>query len=254
MRPIRPMSAVERFLERLFERPSARLFGTGVQPVQLQRRIERAMAHGKIVERGRARVPDRFTIRVAGRDFDRLGSAPELPVELASGALDWARRNGCALAARPRVAIIVDAGLASGDIEIEARYSAPGSGIDPEAADAVGQTRAFEAPILRGPRATLSVTDRSGRRRTIVADGGPLTIGRTADNALVLDDDRVSRRHARLQARDGVLVLLDLDSTNGTRVNGERVREVALGAGDVIEIGESTITVTAVDDLPQRSG
>jgi hypothetical protein len=254
MRPIRPMSAVERFLERLFERPSARLFGTRVQPVQLQRRIERAMAHGRIVERGRARVPDRFTIRISDRDFDRLGSVPELPVELATGALDWARRNRCALAARPRVAILADHALAPGDVEVEARYSAPGAGLDPEIDEQLGPTRLFEAPIVRGPRATLAVVERSGRRRTVVADGGSLTIGRTADNALVLDDDRVSRRHARLQARDGVLVLLDLDSTNGTRVNGERIREVAVGMGDLIEIGESTITVIAVDDARHGSG
>lgn len=75
-----------------------------------------------------------------------------------------------------------------------------------------------------------------------------MTIGRGTDNALVLVDERVSRRHARLAARDGALILTDLDSTNGIRVNGARAREIAIGAGDVIEIGDTVLTVVDVDD------
>ncbi len=248
MRPIRPMSAVERFFERLFERPSARLFGTRVQPVQLQRRIERAMEHGRVVDGGRTRVPDRFTVRLRRADLASLDPAAELPVDLASGALEWARRRAYTLAARPRVAILADDTLRPGDIEVEARYSDLGSGPNLDSAHEVSRTRVFAAPIVRAPHATLAVQEPGGRARTIIADGGPLTIGRTPDNALVLVDSRASRRHARLQAREGVLVLTDLDSTNGTRVNGARIREVVVGEGDVVEIGASTITVVAVDD------
>jgi hypothetical protein len=248
MRPIRRMSAVERFFERLFERPSARLFGTRVQPVQLQRRIERAMEQGRVVEAGRSRVPDRFTVRLNRADLARLEAAAELPIALASGALDWARRHGHSLAARPRVAIVADVALRPGDIDVEARYSDTTTGPDVGLPVDLGQTRVFAAPVVRSPRATLAVRESDGGTRTIVADGGPLSIGRTADNTLVLDDSRVSRRHARLQARDGVLVLVDLDSTNGTRVNGSRIREVAVGAGDVIEIGDATIAVVAIED------
>jgi pSer/pThr/pTyr-binding forkhead associated (FHA) protein len=61
----------------------------------------------------------------------------------------------------------------------------------------------------------------------------------------VLRDSRVSRRHARLAARDGVLVLTDLGSTNGTRVNGHRITEVVLGEGDRIAIGETVMVVEA---------
>jgi pSer/pThr/pTyr-binding forkhead associated (FHA) protein len=49
--------------------------------------------------------------------------------------------------------------------------------------------------------------------------------------------------HARVHARDGHLVLTDLGSTNGTRVNGQRISEVVLGEGDVISIGETEIVV-----------
>ncbi len=77
---------------------------------------------------------------------------------------------------------------------------------------------------------------------------GTLTIGRAESNTLVLADSRASRHHARLVARDGLLILTDLDSTNGTRVNGEVVRELPVGAGDEIRIGDSVIKVEAIDD------
>ena len=73
-----------------------------------------------------------------------------------------------------------------------------------------------------------------------------VTIGRASDNHLVLDDRRVSRHHARLQARRGMLVLTDLDSANGSRVNGVAISEVALGAGDRIELGTTVFVIEAV--------
>ncbi len=79
--------------------------------------------------------------------------------------------------------------------------------------------------------------------RRIPMTGAPMRIGRAPECELVLKDNRVSRRHARLAARDGVLVLTDLGSTNGTRVNGNRVTEVVLGAGDRIQIGETSLVV-----------
>ena len=248
MRPNRPMSAVERFFERLFERPSARLFGTRAQPVQLQRRIERAMEHGRKVVGGHSRVPDRFTVRLSRADLDVLDPASVLPVELASAALAWARARGYAVSARPRVAIVADRALRAGDIEVEARFSVAGDGPDLDAPEDLGQTRIFAAPTLRSPRATLAIREAGGREWTIVADGAPLTIGRSEGSTVALADERVSRQHARLHARGGVLVLVDLGSTNGTRVNGSTITEVAVGAGDIVEIGGATITIVAIDD------
>jgi len=70
-----------------------------------------------------------------------------------------------------------------------------------------------------------------------------MRIGRSSECELVLRDPRASRQHARLTARDGVLVLTDLGSTNGTHVNGQRVSEVVLGEGDRISIGETVLIV-----------
>ena len=73
--------------------------------------------------------------------------------------------------------------------------------------------------------------------------GGQMSIGKAPDNDLVLSDDTVSRHHCELlRAPDGVHVR-DLESTNGTRVDGTRIREATLHAGQVLKVGEVEISI-----------
>ena len=109
------------------------------------------------------------------------------------------------------------------------------------------QTLVFRRPAPMPTRAVLRVIGRDGSERTVEVDGTPLTLGRSSDNGLVITDPRISRHHARLQARRGTLVFTDLGSTNGSRVNGVRVDECALGTGDRVLIGD---TVLLVEQLP----
>jgi hypothetical protein len=109
------------------------------------------------------------------------------------------------------------------------------------------QTLVFRRPAPAPTRALVRVVGRDGTERTLEVDGTPLTLGRAADNGLVIADPRVSRHHARLQARRGTLVFTDLGSTNGSRLNGVRVDECALGMGDRLLVGD---TVLLVEQLP----
>jgi hypothetical protein len=109
------------------------------------------------------------------------------------------------------------------------------------------QTLVFRRPAPAPTRALVRVVGRDGVERTVEVDGTPLTLGRAADNGLVIADPRVSRHHARLQARRGTLVFTDLGSTNGSRLNGVRVDECALGMGDRLLVGD---TVLLVEQLP----
>jgi len=59
----------------------------------------------------------------------------------------------------------------------------------------------------------------------------------------VLADPLASRRHARLSSRAGRLVISDLGSTNGTRLNGDPVREAVVGPGDRIEVGATRLEI-----------
>jgi hypothetical protein len=72
-------------------------------------------------------------------------------------------------------------------------------------------------------------------------DSDRLLVGRHPACDVVVADPSVSRRHAQLTFRDGVWMLQDLGSTNGTTVNGERVGRTTLRAGDVISLGSQAI-------------
>ncbi len=240
--PVRAMSRVERFFERLVERPSARLFRTRLQPLQVLRRIERTMDAERGADGRPGLVPDQFAVRLHPDDLVGLAPADEVAADLASGALRYARARGYALRDRPRVTLMPDGSLRPGEAEVEATLS-PSTDAPLHADQADGGTRVFEVPVVRAPEVQVEVREPGRSPRRIPVSGAPIRIGRAPECELVLRDSRVSRRHARLTARDGVLVLTDLGSTNGTLVNGHRVTEVALGAGDRIQIGETTLVI-----------
>jgi len=265
---MRPFATIERLIERLIERPSARLFRTRLQPVQLQRRIERAMETERRSGPGGVLVPDRFMVRLHPDDLAALPSATDvLPAQLADGALTFARAHRYHLAGRPMVVIVSSRGVARGDVAVDASFAplaataaapeprpageagrgpAAGQGAasdtGPADATAVYAVRATDAPI-----AILREVRPGAPDRTIALDGRPVTVGRSPDNDVVVADPLVSRHHIRLQARRGALILTDLESLNGSRVNGIAVTEVALGGGDRIQVGD---TVLVVDPPP----
>ena len=75
----------------------------------------------------------------------------------------------------------------------------------------------------------------------------PVSIGREEDNTIQLNDDRISRFHAKLQDHSGRVILTDLDSTNGTRVNGHPIQMRVLQQGDVIAVGRCVLLFSSQD-------
>src|SRR4051812_44156500 len=117
-----PLSAVERFLERLFEGQSARLFHTGLRPIQVQRRVERAMETNRVREAHRTIVPHRLIVRLAPRDLTSLrAGAPTLAADLADAALSFARARAYTLLDRPSVTLRGDSDVEPGAVEVDAR-------------------------------------------------------------------------------------------------------------------------------------
>jgi hypothetical protein len=80
----------------------------------------------------------------------------------------------------------------------------------------------------------------------------PVTIGREEGNGLRLNDERVSRFHAKVQVEDGDIILTDLDSTNGTRVNGTAIQIRRLRAGDQVSIGRSMLLFGTMEEIAAR--
>jgi hypothetical protein len=277
-----PLAAVERFLERLFERQSARLFRTAIRPVQVQRRLERVMEGERVRDGARTVVPHRFVVRLHTTDLAALRTTdPGLAAALADGALAFARSHGYTLLDRPVVALHGDPSVAVGDIAVDAldphappsddeaaagtdagvavdaaagdgapvppaEQGAPGGGTPVTTSPAIDQTAVFVRPGIDGPRATIREIRPDHSSRSIAFDGRPLTIGRAPDNGIVLRDGRASRHHARIDVRRGSLILSDLGSTNGSFVNDRRVESIALGEGDRIRVGTTTLIVEAI--------
>jgi hypothetical protein len=283
-----PFAAVERFLERLFERQSARLFRTAIRPVQVQRRLERAMEGNRTREGSRTIVPHRFLVRIHGTDLAALrASAPGLAATLADGALAFARSHGYTLLDRPVVVLRPDPRVDPGDVAVDAldphappadderaasddvdgpvdaASNEPEASLEPArerererdspALPTSDQTAVFVLPGIEGPRATIREIRPDQSSRSITFDGRPLTIGRAPDNGIVLRDGRASRHHARIDGRRGSLVLSDLGSTNGSFVNDRRVESIALGEGDLIRVGTTTLLVEAIASGGPRS-
>lgn len=80
----------------------------------------------------------------------------------------------------------------------------------------------------------------------------PLTIGREEGNLLRLNDERVSRFHAKVQQDGGDLILTDLESTNGTRVNGHVIQIRRLRHGDRVTVGRSLLLFGSDEEIHER--
>ena len=78
---------------------------------------------------------------------------------------------------------------------------------------------------------------------------GELLVGRSADLDLVLSEEMVSRKHAKMTIQGSSFTLTDLGSTNGTYVNGEKIRRHELSVGDRVLLGTSIIRVIDADEM-----
>jgi pSer/pThr/pTyr-binding forkhead associated (FHA) protein len=101
-------------------------------------------------------------------------------------------------------------------------------------------------------RFSLRVLDGADRGRVFDGLAPPITIGREEGNTIQLNDERVSRYHIKIQEDHDKLVLTDLESTNGTKVNGEDVQLRILRFGDMITLGRSVLLFGSRDQIASR--
>lgn len=101
---------------------------------------------------------------------------------------------------------------------------------------------------------TLRIIDGADRGRVFSSLGTPITIGREEGNVIQLNDDRVSRYHLKIQEDQQRVVLTDLESTNGTKVNGEDIQLRILRHGDMICVGRSILLFGSPAEIEERVG
>ena len=243
------LKSLESKIAGLVEGTFSRVFRSEVRPVEIARKLAREMEEHQSVSLSRTYVPNEYRVYLSPRDRDRFADYEDaLADEFAGYLLEHARRERFALLSRPVIEFETDQRLGLGQFGILTRVVTPEE--EPaEEREGAGHTIVYstaarvaeplqEEAIIRSHRALLLFDG----RRLVVGPGG-VTIGRSRQCDIVIEDPNVSRQHAEVRPRGGAWVLTDLGSTNGSRLNGRRIEHPeVVQPGDEIEIGTSVIT------------
>ena len=240
MQTVNTITRFESFLEGLVERSFARLFRTRLQPIEVAKRLAREMEAGRVVGVSSVLAPNQYTVALSADDFATFAPIrASLEQEMAQYLQKYAREHGYSTTAPPEVCLSADATLRRGHMVVTRQLTEPPPGAElpteklertqvmPQASDPVA------APSMAQPGEaylTLGAT-------TYPLRGADVSLGRGLENAIVLEDRRISRSHARLTANKGHWTIHDEGSTNGTFVNGRMVTQHALTAGDRVSLG-----------------
>lgn len=251
------LRTIEKRLTRLVEGTFGRVFRTGVQPVELARRLVKEMDEHQQRTVRNVYVPNHFDVYLSRDDHRQLSQfSAALTTELSEYLTEHARRNEYALISRPRVRLNLDRDLRLGQFGIAVEITNP----EPEQSSVHATEDSTPAPIdtlAAPPTATSPNHDQTTQVAAFTSAGpvplvGPrIRVGRGRNNELVLDDPSVSREHAELittTERSGWRVR-DLDSTNGIRVNGDRVQAQSLELGDVVTFGSYDVRIDRWESL-----
>jgi hypothetical protein len=214
----------ERRLGNLVEGFFATTFRSGLQPVELAKRVMREMETNRTVGVREVWAPNRFVLTLSEQDGQRFEQAEHaLVAELQRVVRETAAERGWGLVGPPQIELEVDEDLPKG------RFACAASFVEGEE----------ELPPAVAGQARLVQVEGGREARTFPLGTTTVTLGRLPECDVVVADPGASRQHARIRNDDGEYVLTDLGSTNGTLVNDEVIRERVLDHGDRITIGET---------------
>jgi len=204
-------------LERMVDGTLSKAFRGELHPVEIGRRVTREMdlkrrlgVHGLI-------APNSFVVHLSAPDFDRFESFLDaLVCELEEAAREHARTEEYVFVGPVTVSVVEDPRQRRGRFAVVSDVHEGPSGLTAASVLLADGTR-----VVLGPE--------------------PITIGRLPESTIVINDPNASRRHAEIRRSGNDVVVVDLNSTNGTRVNGATVRERVLNDGDQIVIGTTVL-------------
>jgi FhaA, N-terminal domain/FHA domain len=215
----------ERRLGGLVEGLFATTFRSGLQPIELAKRVQREMDAERTVGMSEVWAPNRFEFSLSPVDMGRFDQAKDaLVAELEEVVRATAAERGWGLVGPPEIELGVDPRLKKGSFRCDATLVEGEEKVEPAGADA----------------AQVIVHD-GAEPRTVMLTKDATTIGRLGECDVVVADKGASRRHAQIRRRDGTFTLTDLGSTNGTRLNGQTIQSRELADGDRITIGATTL-------------
>jgi leucyl aminopeptidase (aminopeptidase T) len=244
------LRAIEQRLERLFEGVFGRAFRTNVQPVELARKLAKEMDEHRSTSVTRIYVPNEYTIYLSSTDRTQFeGYESSLVAELEEYLSEHAQRESYALLTPPRVLFETDDDLGVGEFGIATRMAQVERSGDEAPEEAAGATMIYK-PRTQPTEAvsieelqvdrTVGVLTWAGHRR--ILDSKRAVLGRSREVDVQIEDANVSRRHAEVVQQGSAWWVIDLGSTNGVEVDGQRVQRARLDDGTSFVIGETTVT------------
>jgi Protein of unknown function (DUF3662)/FHA domain len=245
------LRSIESKIATLVEGTFSRAFRSEVRPVEIARKLAREMEEHKSFSVSRTYVPNEYKVFLSPRDRERFASYEEaLAGELAGYLLEHARRERLALLSRPVIEFETDERLGLGEFGIQTRVVQPEAEAEPRAEhDQSGRTMIYSTagrvaePLEERAKARQETALLLFEGKRLVVGPAGVTLGRSRQCDVVLNDANVSRQHAEIRPRGGSWVLSDLGSTNGSCLNGRRIESPeVVRPGDEIELGTSVIT------------
>lgn len=234
------MNKIERFealAERLVEGTFARLFAGRIRPLEVVTHLMRAIEdHQVLAPNGTPQAPTHYWVYLHPDDWAAMTVEQRtLEAELARHVTELAAQTGLTLEIAPAVYILPDEDIAPHQVRVDARWM-------PQETDANSGKESTREMEPGEAEATEEAAAVSSGRPFLILEGQRhvnllqpvISIGRALDNAIILEDSRVSRQHAQLRRRYGRYVLYDLGSSGGTQINGYPIEECVLHSGDVI--------------------
>jgi len=203
----------------------AKTFRSGLQPVELAKRVLKEMDAGRTVGVSEVWAPNAFEFRLSPFDADRFQQAEAaLITELKEVVRENASERGWGLVGPPEIAIEADESLKKGEFRCRASL-------------VEGEEKVEPAP----PSSASLVIHEDGATRSILLASETMTIGRLPECQISITDKGASRRHAQIRRSGDNYTLTDLGSTNGTRLNGQTIQSRELTDGDRITIGTTLL-------------
>jgi len=264
----------ERLMERAVEGSVGRMFRSQVQPAEIGRRLERAMEARPLVSVDGTIVPNDYRVHLNPED---AATFKEIETPLCQSFEQWlseiAAERGYRFMGPVHVRLVDDSQVGRRDVQVRTALEAPAAPSRPAPREEMPQRSGYpnapdtrtrlgdspprarivtpvasvpaphasSGPSPQGIVAHLAVQTGALAGRIFPLRFADITIGRALDNDVVLDSNDVSRHHVRIESAGTLLRLIDLGSTNGTRVNGRRVSEHLLRNGDIMELGSTQL-------------
>ena len=212
------LKRIEQKLEKLVEGTFTRVFPSSVKPIELGKRVRRVLEDKKTIGvQGQIIIPNRYVISLSPKDLENIESIQEsIQREISSSIRDHANDENYHFQGTLTVEIFSNSSLKTGSIEVDGLFEENKGGFPPG-----------------------SLIDENGKRLIITEQ--KLSIGRDTKSTMQVVDVEVSRNHAEIRLLNTSFVLIDLQSTNGTYVNGQRVQEHTLQNFDQIKIGSTIL-------------